>query len=281
MRRRGHGRPISLAVPSMPPTSAPGELPPHLTVNDRASARGQRRGLLPYPFACDSSIVSTATFTPLANDAPSLAERAYDRLREAIIDGTLQPGAKLSERRLAAALAVSAQPVREALRRLESEGMVETRPRSGRFVSELDTARLVEMGRIRAALEGVAAGLAARQASPADIQALRARLDAIRAATKLGGAARLAAANDAFHQTLHAITRNIFLIRNLQALRAYFHIGSRRVLAGRTQARRALAEHAEITAAIAARDAERAERLMRAHALRSLSVAFPDAAAEP
>jgi DNA-binding GntR family transcriptional regulator len=225
--------------------------------------------------------MSAANFTPLANDTPSLAERAYDRLREAIIDGTLQPGAKLSERRLAAALAVSAQPVREALHRLEGEGMVETRPRSGRFVAKLDTARLVEMGRIRAALEGVAAGLAARRASPADHQALQARLDAIRAATELGEATGLAAANDAFHQTMHAITGNAFLIRSLHTLRAYFHIGSRRVLAGPAQASLALAEHAEITAAITAGDAGRAEQLMRAHALRSLAVAFPDADAAP
>ena len=93
-------------------------------------------------------------------DLRPLADRAYERLREALVEGTLPPGAKLSERGLAQALGVSAQPVREALRRLEGEGMVETRPRSGSFVAALDTARLVEMGRIRAALEGAAAGLA-------------------------------------------------------------------------------------------------------------------------
>jgi DNA-binding GntR family transcriptional regulator len=222
----------------------------------------------------------SASLPPLAaEELPSLADRAYLRVREAIVDGTLAPGAKLSERGLAAALSISAQPIREALRRLEGEGMVESRPRSGTFVARLDSERLVEMGRIRAVLEGVAAGLAAGRANPADIAALEARLAAIRAATRLGDAASVAAANDAFHLLVHSITGNAFLVRSLQALRAYFHIGSARVLVGGDQVRRALAEHTEIVSAIAAGVAERAETLMRAHALRSLAVAFPQEAA--
>ena len=211
-----------------------------------------------------------------ASNDPPLAERAYLRLREAIVDGTLAAGSKISERSLAAALGISPQPVREALRRLEGEGMVDSRPRSGTFVAELTPARLAEIGHIRAALEGAATGIAARRATPADIAALRARLAAIRSATALGDAAALAEANDSFHRTLHAITGNAFLIRSLQALRAYFHVGSRRVLGGEEQFRQAQAEHAAIVEAIAAGEADRAEDLMQAHALRSLRVAFPE-----
>jgi DNA-binding GntR family transcriptional regulator len=209
------------------------------------------------------------------DDAPSLADRAYQRLREAIVDGTLASGSKLSERSLATTLRISAQPIREALRRLEGEGMVESRRRSGTFVAALDTERLVEMGRIRAALEGVAAALAAHHATPGNIAALQSGLTAIRAATDRGDSAALAAANDAFHCLLHAMTGNAFLIRNLQALRAYLHIGSTRVLPADDQRRQALAEHTGIVAAIADGDSERAEELMRAHTLRSLAVAFP------
>ncbi|QDJ08468.1 Transcriptional regulator, GntR family [Roseomonas mucosa] len=208
---------------------------------------------------------------------PGLAERAYVRLRDAIVEGSLAAGSKLSERRLAAALGISAQPVREALRRLEGEGLVETRPKSGTFVSALDSDRLAEMGRIRAALEGAAASLAARRVGPADLRVLEQRLGAIRAATDQGDRAALAGANDAFHTALHRITGNAFLIRSLQALRAYFHVGSRRVLAGEAEIRLALEEHLAILDAIAAGEAEQAERLMRAHALRSLAVAFPEA----
>jgi DNA-binding GntR family transcriptional regulator len=210
------------------------------------------------------------------DDLRPLADSAYERLLHAIVDGTLFPGARLSERGLAAALGISAQPVREALRRLEGEGMVETRPRSGSFVAALDTSRLVEMGRIRAVLEGAAADLAARHASDDDLIRLEQRLQAMRDATARADAATLRLANEAFHTTLHAISDNPFLIRGLQALRAYDHIGRARVLATDDQPRQALAEHADILAAIVARDPDTAEQRMRAHTLRSLAVAFPE-----
>jgi len=215
----------------------------------------------------------------LSDDTPSLADRAYERLREAIVDGTLPAGRKLSERSLAAALAISAQPIREALRRLEGEGMVESRPRSGTFVAALDRARLIEMGRIRAALEGVAAALVARDAAPEALGALRHRLEAIRAATERDDAVALAAANDSFHVALHAMTGNALLVRTLRALQAYHHISRMRVLAAREERGRAFAEHSAILDRIAAGDAPGAEALMRAHTLRSLRVAFPEAEA--
>lgn len=216
--------------------------------------------------------------TPLVTeDVHTLADRAYLRLREAIVDGTLASGTKLSERGLATALAISAQPIREALRRLEGEGMVESRPRSGTYVASLDPARLIDMGRIRVALEGVAAGLAARRASPSDVAALRTRLAAVRAATSLGDAVALAAANGALHDALHALTGNPFLIRTLHALRAYYHVSSSRVLAGPDEPPHALAEHAAIVEAVASADAAAAEERMRAHTLRALLAAFPEA----
>ncbi|MCQ4160637.1 FCD domain-containing protein [Roseomonas sp. GC11] len=135
------------------------------------------------------------------------------------------------------------------------------------------------MGRIRAALEGVAAGFAARHATPEDLRVLRERLAAMRAATEAGDAAALRLANEAFHTALLAISDNDVLARGLQALRAYDHIGRARVLAADDgQPRLALAEHAAILDAVAAGDEVVAEERMRAHALRSLAVAFPEAA---
>lgn len=211
-------------------------------------------------------------------DIPCLADQAYEWLRDAIVRGVLTPGMKLSERGLAVELAMSAQPVREALRRLEGEGMVETRSRSGNYVAPLDASTLIEMGRMRAALEGVAAGLAAGKARRADLGRLRACLEAMRRTTRAGDQSGLARANDRLHQSIHAIAGNALLTRSLQALRAYFYIGSPRILADASQAAQALHEHAAILAAITAGDSEAAEWLMREHALRSLAVAFPGAA---
>ncbi|TBW39022.1 GntR family transcriptional regulator [Siculibacillus lacustris] len=211
----------------------------------------------------------------VSEDVPSLADRAYASLREAIIDGRLAAGAKLSERSLAAALGVSPQPVREALRRLESEGLAEARPRSGSFVTVFTVERLVEMGLMRAALETVAAGIAARRRTDADIAALRACMTVVDAASAANDDRRLAAANDALHAAIHAITGNLVLIRNLQALRGYYHISSRLILVRELEIGESLKEHTAVVEAIIAGDRAEAERQMHHHTHRNLRVAFP------
>jgi DNA-binding GntR family transcriptional regulator len=228
---------------------------------------------------CDSSFAMSIVSLPSINasDLPALGERVYMILREAIVDGTLASGAKLSERTLAASLMVSPQPVREALRRLEAEGLAESRPRSGTWVAELSDDRLIEMGRIRAELEGLAAGIAAKRRSPVDQMALQARLIAVHTASASGDEEALAIANAALHDCIHAIAGNKLLTRSLQALKAYHLISTRRILVKENQIAQSLGEHTAITSAIVAGDVETAERLMRAHTLRSIKVAFPDA----
>jgi DNA-binding GntR family transcriptional regulator len=169
--------------------------------------------------------------------------------------------------------------VREALRRLEAEGMVETLPRSGTYVADLGAMRLAEIGLARAALEGIAAGLAARRAASHDIAAMRAALAAIRGATRMGDAAAVQAANAALHAAIHAAAASADIARLLEGLRAYEHVGRPRVLATPAERRAALTEHAAIVAAIEAGDAPAAEAAMRGHATRSLRVAIPGAAA--
>ncbi len=206
-------------------------------------------------------------------DTLSLAERAYRRLRDSIVQGALQAGSRISERSLATALGISAQPVREALRRLEQDGMVVTLPRRGTVVAEFGPERLAEMGRIRAALEGAAAALAAQRADDAALAGLDAQLAAMRAATEAGRADLVSDANERFHALIHAATGNVFLIRSLAALRAYDHFGRIRALGATPQELpRALAEHAGILDALRAQDPDTAESRMRAHVLRSLEV---------
>jgi DNA-binding GntR family transcriptional regulator len=206
-------------------------------------------------------------------DTLSLAERAYRRLRDSIVQGALAPGSRISERSLATALGISAQPVREALRRLEQDGMVVTLPRRGTVVAEFGPDRQAEMGRIRAALEGAAAALAAGRADDAALAALEAQLQAMRDATAAGRPELVSEANERFHALIHKATENVFLIRSLAALRAYDHFGRVRALgATPKELPRALREHAGILAALQARDPDAAETRMRAHVLRSLEV---------
>ncbi|MCO6419183.1 GntR family transcriptional regulator [Siccirubricoccus sp. KC 17139] len=209
---------------------------------------------------------------PLAEEETlSLGERAYRRLRASIVQGALAPGAKISERGLANALGISAQPVREALRRLEQDGLVVTLPRRGTVVAEIGPERLAELGRIRAALEGVAAALAAERMSEADLAELRQVVRRMRAATAAADHEALAEANERFHALIQGATGNLFLIRSLEALHAFDEYGRPRALGSTPNALpRALREHAGILAALRARDPALAETRMRAHVLRSL-----------
>lgn len=210
---------------------------------------------------------------PLAEaDTLSLGERAYRRLRDSIVDGALAPGARISERGLATALGISAQPVREALRRLEQDGMVVTLPRRGTVVAEFGPERLGELGLIRAALEGVSAALAAERLTAAGLAELGEVVATMRRATTVADIEALAEANERFHALLRAATGNAFLVRSLEALRAYDPLGRPRALGSTPrELPRALREHVGILAALQKRDPTLAEARMRAHVLRSLA----------
>jgi DNA-binding GntR family transcriptional regulator len=209
---------------------------------------------------------------PLAEeDTLSLGERAYRRLRDSIVQGMLPAGRKISERSLAVELGISAQPVREALRRLEQDGMVVTLPRRGTVVAEVGPAQLGELGRIRAALEGVACALAAERMSAQDIAAIAAILPRMKAGTEAADTDSLDEANEAFHALIHRATGNLFLMRSLASLRAYDHLGRHRAVGSTPRDMpKALAEHRGIVAALKRRDPALAEARMRHHVLRSL-----------
>lgn len=114
--------------------------------------------------------------------SPTLADQAYSALREAIVAGELSRGEKITERALADRLHISATPVREALRRLEQDRLVErTGPRSIR-VAQVDDADLAEVVAIEQTLRGLAARLAAKNATPAQLSAMRTELEAAEAA---------------------------------------------------------------------------------------------------
>ncbi|GGC63417.1 GntR family transcriptional regulator [Siccirubricoccus deserti] len=218
--------------------------------------------------ACDAAV----PIEKLAEEETlSLGERAYRRLRSSILQGALAAGARISERGLASALGISAQPVREALRRLEKDGLVVTLPRRGTVVAEIGPERLAELGRIRAALEGVAAALAAERMSEDNLVTLAQLVRQMRAATAAADHEALAECNERFHALVQGATGNLFLIRSLEALDAYDALGRPRALGSTPkELPRVLREHAAILAALKARDATLAEARMRAHVLRSL-----------
>lgn len=193
---------------------------------------------------------------------------AYRRLLEEIRNGTLAPGARLRETELAERLGISRTPVREAIRQLETDGLVMHLPRQGATIRSLDHAEVVELYEMRAVLEGTAARLAARAASDvelAELAALNAELEVI----SVGSPAR--EVNRVFHRTLIETARNRFLIKSMSALQRTLLILGASTLADPERARAAVAEHAAVLAALQKRDGAGAEAAMRAHVEAALS----------
>lgn len=197
-----------------------------------------------------------------------LTDYLFDQLSEAIVIGDFAPGSKLSEPRLAVQYGVSRGPIREAIRRLEERKLVTRLPRQGVRVVVPTARDALELFTIREVLEGLAAREAASNATEEEVAALRAMLARHADALSKPDAMTYwqATANSDFHFTIARISRNEHLFDLLCG--EYYTLFRlyrmrHRIVPGR--ARRALVEHGRIVDAIADRDAELAELLMRRH----------------
>ncbi|WP_406855680.1 GntR family transcriptional regulator [Alsobacter sp. KACC 23698] len=197
-----------------------------------------------------------------------LREHVHDVLRRAIIGGELPAGAWLNERQMAEQLGVSTTPLKEALRRLEAEGLVATEPRRGVRVT-FDARQAEEMALARAALEGMIARMAAQRIEAAGVEALADVIARMRAATAAGDVAQIIELNGEFHDGIHDVSGCRYLQRLLVGQRIYVHAARAIILGDAAERERALAEHAAIFDALARRDADEAERAMRDHVMRS------------
>ncbi|WP_431282202.1 GntR family transcriptional regulator [Humitalea sp. 24SJ18S-53] len=190
-------------------------------------------------------------------------QEAYARIREAIRDGVLTPGLRLTETDLAASFGVSRTPVRQAIARLEAEGLVTHEARRGLVVTRPDHQQVVELYVMREVLEAAASRLAAQHASGTEIAAMG---EIIAAEPALFHDARaLAEANQRFHGLLYLAAHNRYLLRSLEQLSANMALlPSLLTISGRAE--EAHAEHLAILAALRARDGDAAEAASRLHA---------------
>jgi DNA-binding GntR family transcriptional regulator len=210
--------------------------------------------------------VSLAPLHPLA--IVGLREHVYRVLREAILAGQFAPGSRLNERNIAEQLGVSTTPVKEALRQIEADGLVVTKPRSGVIV-RFDYAWAEEMILARAAIESTIARLAAQRIKGDDAPPLRKILGDLLAATESADPPELIRLNEIFHDQIRSIARAKYL-KMLNDRQDLYDTGARRVIhqdPGERQ--RAYAEHAAIAEAIIACDARAAEAAMKAHVMRA------------
>jgi DNA-binding GntR family transcriptional regulator len=192
---------------------------------------------------------------------------AYTLMLEAIEAGLYLPGDRLVESELAERLGVSRTPVREALQRLETQGMLS---RDGRslIVASLDHNQLAELYVVRAELEGLAARLAARHATDEECHVLRAML--VEDGKLVGGDPRaLSRANKRFHKQIHLASHNRFLVQQLDLVHRSMALMANTSLAAEGRAEVAMAEHDQIVTAIEARDGEAAYQALRTHISRA------------
>lgn len=184
-------------------------------------------------------------------------------LLEAIDRGDYPPGARLVETDLAERFGVSRTPVREALSRLEHQGVAERDGKRGLAVVSLDADQLGELYDLREMLEGYAARLAARRASPSEIEILREMVTEDRA--RRDDPAALALSNRRFHRQVHDASHNRYLNQMLASMRRSLALLAGTTLAVQGRGADSVEEHDAIVSAIEARDETAAEDAARGH----------------
>lgn len=192
--------------------------------------------------------------------APS--KDAYELILEAIDTGVYKPGSRLVENELADRFGVSRTPIREALQRLETQSLL-TRDGRSLIVASLDHSQLSELYVVRGALEGLAARLAARHATPEELAVLRDMLNADRALVDDPNA--MSRANRRFHKQIHLASHNRFLVQQLDLVHRSMALLASTSIAAEGRSADTLEEHEKIVRAIEAGDGDAADQALREH----------------
>jgi DNA-binding GntR family transcriptional regulator len=201
--------------------------------------------------------------------AGSQSERLCSMIEDEILTFKLKPGDKLDESRLAEKYGTSRTPVREALRRLSADGLVELRPHKGAIVSRIGIRDLVELYEVLAELEGAAGRLAAKVCAQGDIEAILSAQEECRELASRNDVQGYIQSNDAFHDAIYLASQNRNLIKLTHGVRnrvapyqwPFFKEGDR--------LKKSVEDHDVIVKAIKDGLEDESGRLLRAHILQS------------
>ncbi len=194
-----------------------------------------------------------------------LREMVYEELKIQILTGQIVPGTRMMEVDLAEEMGVSRTPIREAIRKLEKEGLVTIEPRRGAYASMISTQDMVEILEVRQDLEGLAAYFAATRMSPVEMEELKEIADKYNDAVKSGNMKELIRYDTQFHRLIVDSCNNkilVSMVEQLQELVLRFrYIYYDNFKRGEEMPR----EHQEIIDAIASGDADRARAAADVH----------------
>jgi DNA-binding GntR family transcriptional regulator len=195
----------------------------------------------------------------------SLRGRVFTRLQNDILNGKYQPGESLVEMKLSEELGVSRTPVREAIRQLELEGLVQLVPNKGVTVKGISSQDIEDIYTIRMLIEGLAARWAAEKITPAELREMKEALELEEFYTRKNDAGQLMHFDSKFHDIVFKASKSKPLMQTLSTFHHYVQRARNASLNNPDRARQALKEHKAIYQAIMEHDADRAEKLTTDH----------------
>jgi DNA-binding GntR family transcriptional regulator len=201
----------------------------------------------------------------------SLKARIYDELKAAITTMNIYDDdaeLRLDERSLSEQFGISRTPLREALVRLDQEGLVRIEPRRGIYIRRKSKQEILDMITVWAALESMAARLITTEAADAEIAGLRSMLSIYDTDAVTGHLDEYSETNISFHQAIISLSKCLLIAEITDRLFMHVRAIRARTIFEEDRAKRSIEDHLAIVDALEARDTERAERLVREHTLK-------------
>ncbi len=185
-----------------------------------------------------------------------------------ILRGEIRPGRRIVENEIALSMGISRTPVREAVHKLEAEGLLTPLSRGGYAVRGLTVSDIEDTFDIRSILESFAGYLAATRHSEGELITLELKIDEFQRYLDRGDLKRLSAVNTEFHEALYELSRSHRLIKMIHGLKDEIHFLRNIILNSEEMARLSNRDHREIVEAIRQRDAKKVERQLKEHIVR-------------
>jgi len=195
----------------------------------------------------------------------TLHSRVFNQIRNDILNGVYEPGESLIETKLSEELGVSRTPIREALRQLELEGLVQSVPNKGVTVKGVSSQDIQDIYTIRMLIEGLAARWAAEKITPEELEELQEAVDLEEFYTIKEDYKQLLKFDTRFHDIIYRASKSMPLMHTLSTFHHYIQKARKLSMSSPRRAREVLEEHKAILQAIIDRDANRAEMLTTQH----------------